>query len=61
MVCAHTHYVYVCVCVCVCVCVKGSDDVLVWFESEKTENFSGVFYYVCSSSHFFITATFHVR
>jgi len=26
-------------CVCVCVCMRGkrSDDILVWFESEKTE------------------------
>jgi len=49
------------VCVCVCVCGKRSDDVLVWFESEKTKNFSGVFYCICFSSYFVITATFHMR
>jgi len=55
------HIRTVCVCVCVCVCGKRSGDVLVCFESEKTENFSSMFYCVCSSSYFFITATFHMR
>jgi hypothetical protein len=52
----------ICLCtVYVCGGDKRSGDVLVWFGSEKTENFSGVFYCVCSSSYLFITAAFHMR